>query len=99
MISPPVIAITVQVGLYLSRPSDAGRSSRFALGSATTRKGFPNAVWHGTVCDQGGFNAPGGCTDERTMERPNADAFKLAELQSVVREDGREELRGIRAAH
>jgi hypothetical protein len=44
------------------------------------RKGFPNAVWHTTVNDQRKFNAPGGCTNERTTERSNDDADKLARL-------------------
>jgi hypothetical protein len=43
------------------------------------RKGYPNAVWHTTVNDQK-FNAPGGCTNERTIEHSNADAYKLAQL-------------------
>jgi hypothetical protein len=43
------------------------------------RKGYPNAVWHTTVNDQR-FNAPGGCTTERTIESSNADAYKLVEL-------------------
>jgi hypothetical protein len=54
------------------------------------RKGYPNAVWHTTVNDQK-FNAPGGCTNERTIERSNADAYRLAELHpgyvSVVEKD------------
>jgi hypothetical protein len=44
------------------------------------RKGYANAVWHTTVTDQREFDAPGGATDERTIERSNADAYKLAEL-------------------
>jgi hypothetical protein len=55
------------------------------------RKGYPNAVWHTTVNDQRQYSAPGGATDERTMERSNADAYKLAELHpgyvSVVDKD------------
>jgi hypothetical protein len=42
-------------------------------------KGFKNAVNFSFVVDQQFANA-GGCTNERTMERSNADAFKLAEL-------------------
>jgi hypothetical protein len=44
------------------------------------RKGYPNAVWNTTVTDQRGYDAPGGCTDERTIESSNADADRLAEL-------------------
>jgi hypothetical protein len=44
------------------------------------RKGYPNAVWHTIVNDQRGYDAPGGATDERTVERSNADAVRLAEL-------------------
>jgi hypothetical protein len=44
------------------------------------RKGYPNAIWHTTVNDQRKFNAPGGATNERTIERSNADAYKLARL-------------------
>jgi hypothetical protein len=44
------------------------------------RKGYPNAVWHTTVNDQRKYDAPGGCTNERTIERSNADACKLAKL-------------------
>jgi hypothetical protein len=44
------------------------------------RKGYPNAVWHTTVNDQRKFDAPGGATNERTMERSNRDAYRLGEL-------------------
>jgi hypothetical protein len=44
------------------------------------RRGYPNAVWNTTVTDQRKFDAPGGATTERTMERSNADAYKLARL-------------------
>jgi len=44
------------------------------------RKGYPNAVWHTTVNDQRKYDAPGGCTNERTIERSNSDAYKLAQL-------------------
>jgi len=44
------------------------------------RKGYPNAVWQTTVNDQRKYDAPGGCTNERTIESSNADAYKLAEL-------------------
>ena len=43
------------------------------------RKGYPNAVWNTTVSDQK-YDAPGGCTNERTMERSNDDAHKLEKL-------------------
>jgi hypothetical protein len=46
------------------------------------RKGYPNAVWHTTVNDQRKFNAPGGATNERTIERSNADAHELARLHT-----------------
>jgi hypothetical protein len=35
------------------------------------RKGYPNAVWQTTVNDQRKYDAPGGCTNERTIERSN----------------------------
>ena len=44
------------------------------------RKGYPNAVWHTTVNDQRKYDAPGGATNERTIERSNADAHQLAAL-------------------
>jgi hypothetical protein len=44
------------------------------------RKGYPNAVWHTTVADQRQYDAPGGATNERTIESSNADAYKLARL-------------------
>jgi TET-Associated Glycosyltransferase len=44
------------------------------------RKGYPNAVWMTTVNDQRKYDAPGGATDERTIESSNADARRLAEL-------------------
>jgi hypothetical protein len=44
------------------------------------RKGHPNAIWTTTVNDQRKFDAPGGATNERTMESSNADAYKLASL-------------------
>src|SRR5262245_3696326 len=31
------------------------------------RKGYPNAVWQTTVNDQRGYDAPGGCTNERKI--------------------------------
>lgn len=42
-------------------------------------KGFPNKVNYTFVVDQQ-FGNPGGCTKERTMERSNEDAKKLAEF-------------------
>jgi hypothetical protein len=44
------------------------------------RKGYPNAIWQTTVNDQRKYDAPGGATNERTIESSNADAKKLAEL-------------------
>jgi hypothetical protein len=46
------------------------------------RKGYPNAVWQTTVNDQRKFDAPGGATLERTIERSNEDARKLARLHA-----------------
>lgn len=43
------------------------------------RRGFPNAVCNYCVVDQV-YNAKGGCSEERSLERSNADADKLAEL-------------------
>ena len=54
-------------------------------------KGYPNAIWTETVVDQRGYDAPGGASDERTVEISNAEATKLAELfpgyVSVVQRD------------
>jgi hypothetical protein len=44
------------------------------------RKGYPNAVWENTVCDQREFGATGGCSIWRTIESTNADALQLANL-------------------
>jgi len=44
------------------------------------RKGYPNAIWQTTVVDQRKFDAPGGASNERTMESSNADCHKLAAL-------------------
>jgi hypothetical protein len=44
------------------------------------RKGYPNAVLQTTVNDQRKYDAPGGATNERTIERSNDDAHKLARL-------------------
>lgn len=43
-------------------------------------KGYPNAIWTQTVVDQRKFDAPGGCSSERTIEKSNAEAMKLVEL-------------------
>ena len=43
-------------------------------------KGYPNAIWPGTVVDQRKYNASGGASDERTIELSNDEAKKLAEL-------------------
>lgn len=43
------------------------------------RNGFRNKVLFNICVDQK-YNAPGGCSEERTMERSNADAVRLAEL-------------------
>jgi hypothetical protein len=55
------------------------------------RKGYPNAIWNTTVNDQRKFDAPGGATNERTIESSNADAYKLVSLHpgyvSVVDKD------------
>jgi hypothetical protein len=44
------------------------------------RKGYPNAIWNTTVVNQRRYNAPGGVTDERTVESSDADAERLREL-------------------
>jgi hypothetical protein len=53
-------------------------------------KGYPNAIWTETVVDWR-YNAPGGMSGERTVERSNAEARKLAALfpgyVSVVQRD------------
>lgn len=43
------------------------------------RQGFDNMILADVCVDQR-FNAPGGCSEQRTMEASNADAKKLAEL-------------------
>jgi TET-Associated Glycosyltransferase len=54
-------------------------------------KGYPNAIWPETVVDQRGYDAPGGASDERTVEISNQEARKLAGLfpgyVSVVQRD------------
>jgi hypothetical protein len=42
-------------------------------------KGYPNAIWPGTVVDQR-YNAPGGCSVYRTVEINSAEAEKFASL-------------------
>src|SRR5215469_9850485 len=49
---------------------------RYVIASA---QGISECRLAQTVTDQK-FNAPGGCTNERTIEGSNADAYKLAEL-------------------
>ena len=43
-------------------------------------KGYPNAIWTETVVDQRGYDAPGGASNERTVEISNAEARKLEAL-------------------
>lgn len=43
------------------------------------RLGYANTVCASIACDQT-YNAPGGCSESRTVEASNADAHKLAEL-------------------
>jgi hypothetical protein len=38
------------------------------------------SAWHTTVNDQRQYDAPGGATNERTIERSDADAYELARL-------------------
>jgi hypothetical protein len=42
-------------------------------------KGYPNAIWTGTVVDQR-YNAPGGCSTYRSIEMNSAEAEKFARL-------------------
>lgn len=44
------------------------------------RQGLPNMITHEFCVGQKTYNAPGGCTGQRTTESSDADAFKLAEL-------------------
>ena len=44
------------------------------------RKGFPNVITHDFCVGQKSYAAPGGCDIERTTEKSDADAYKLAEL-------------------
>lgn len=49
------------------------------------KKGFPNMVDGRIAVDQvRGFGAEGGCSEERTIERSNADALRLAEFHPGV---------------
>jgi|SRR5262249_23282678 len=41
-------------------------------------KGYANAVWTGTVVEQRGFDAPGGCNTYRTLEMHNDETEKFA---------------------
>lgn len=43
------------------------------------RQGYPNAVYTNLCVDQR-YNNPGGCSEQRTVEKSNADADLLAEL-------------------
>jgi hypothetical protein len=56
------------------------------------KKGFDNRVSADIAVDQfTGFGAKGGCSEERTMERSNADAHKLAGLHpGLVRTTNKE---------
>ena len=70
------------------------KEARFDLGELELRedysvslqllkKGYPNAVWTGTVADdQNGHNAPGGCSTYRTSEMDDAEALKFEALFS-----------------
>lgn len=44
------------------------------------RAGLPNAVCHEFAVGQRSYGAPGGCYDERTVEKSDADAERLSEL-------------------
>jgi hypothetical protein len=45
------------------------------------RLGYSNTVYFDVAADQvSGFAAKGGCSDERTLEASNAEAYRLAEL-------------------
>lgn len=44
------------------------------------RKGLPNVITHDFCVGQKSYAAPGGCDIERTTEKSDADAYKLAEL-------------------
>jgi hypothetical protein len=65
--------------------------SRCILGRIETREdfdlslqlllqGFPNQVCHTFVVGQAKYNEAGGASEERTLERSNSDAHRLAEL-------------------
>ena len=44
------------------------------------RKGYPNSVFHTCVVDQRRYGSSGGCEGQRTIEKSNEDAKRLAEL-------------------
>lgn len=44
------------------------------------RKGFPNIVTHEFAVGPAAYNQKGGCSEQRTTESSDADAYKLAEL-------------------
>lgn len=69
----PIVAKEVELGRIETRED-------MDITLQLLRKGYPNAIWNTTVNDQRKFDAPGGATGERTMERSNMDAVKLAEL-------------------
>lgn len=58
-------------------------------------KGIPNVVNHTFVVDQK-FGNPGGCENERSIERSNADALRLAEYYpDIVRVVKKEYLKSV----
>lgn len=69
----PIVAVEVEHGRIETRED-------MDITLQLLRKGYPNAIWTTTVNDQRKFDAPGGATNERTMERSNADAERLANL-------------------
>jgi hypothetical protein len=69
----PIVAKECELGRIETRED-------FDLSLQLLRKGYPNAIWNTTVADQHKYDAPGGVTNERTVESSNADALKLAEL-------------------
>lgn len=44
------------------------------------RRGYANYVYHESCCSPGSYGAPGGVTDERTLDSSNEYAEKLAEM-------------------
>ena len=69
----PIVATEVELGRIETR-EDMDITLQLLL------KGYPNAVWQTTVNDQRKYDAPGGATNERTIESSNADAYKLVDL-------------------